>query len=757
MRNTPQNTRLAKYTPRSFPLALISLIWVSGLASPSSADPLSVCLQANPDFPQLCPCAVEQAKEAGFQEPKLSALLGHNYMTATPQEVQSFGLIFVQCTQAAVTGSFQALALPELGAHEDHDTSSTSEAYPTEATSVPTEASPESVLDDAGKQTFPTNELNIAGSDEGSGSLEATLPAIVGTEINLDPTPQPSLGAIDDIAEEKPAASETVPVINLDPTPTAQNAAPTGAINLDPTPIPATPNTEALTSQTTATTTVIDLDPGRASSKGSSASSGATQLIDLDPARPTATEPKPGSGYEFTFSSNAPKRVDVWTPFVGLKTSPPWAPWGPQIAGGGAIFKQDGSFLLAGCNDAFIPTLVLGPVSGNQQYSSGRLLVRGAGGILFETPARPARIEGELLHFSLRGEVLSTLRRGSSVEIEITPREGGTSTKFTFGLKGSSKALETTGWRNCVGARSANARPGSGSELINGKWLQRFEKDRDGKAGPMARFEHYGAFEIPMLRCDRRLRIDRLQLWYVEPGTAPAFEAAPNYQLQVDDNPPHNLNFVRDDPNVETALTRAPLPDSLIAELEYGRALSISPLLNEPGYGTARAFELTGLTPLLDKLTCPENAPRPATARIDLTAEAYLWTAEDLAPYFYPGATNPEPVLTASLSFPSGATADIPAFSLDCTGVPFFWENFGVSSSSFDVVMVMDGDEAARVVIEYGNWRNIFNPGIVPPDLGQRVLSSTTLRLTSVGNPELDVLYPMSGAYEALKSAGCGS
>ncbi|MEL6450803.1 MAG: hypothetical protein AAFQ19_06050 [Pseudomonadota bacterium] len=659
---------------------------------------MAICARANPDFTQLCPCAVSEAQAAGFQEPVLSALLGHDYTSATAQQVQEFGFIFVQCTQAAVAGNLPPIAMPEAEAFQSHD-----HAAPT-----------------------------------------ATPPAPVTVQ---DQQPQ--------------VAQEQAPVIDLDPQP---NAAP--VITLDPAPASPAVNQAEVLAQTAP---VIDLDPGRDDAGD------AAPVITLDPAPQTGPvidlDPAPGGSatetaataaapqasgqrsYRFEFAQNAPKQIGTWVPFVSLKTTHPWATWGPAIAAGGAVFDADGAFLIAGCNAYNTPILTVGPVSGTHMFSTGKLVVRGAGGILLDLFATPARIEGDLLQFSLRGDVLSALRRGSNVVIEATAWGGnGPDVRFDFGLKGSSKALETSGWRGCRGER---VRAGMGEELVNGRWLTRYEKLPDGSSGPVARFEHFGGFERPMLRCDKRLRIDRLELWYVVPGSAPEYEAAPNYALRVDGNAPHEVHFIRDNEFVDTGVTRAPLPAGLIEELATGRALSVTPMLGEPGFGTSRAFELREIGAQLDGLVCPDTLPRPAVARTDLTATDYAWSSEDLSDFLFPGNAEADPIPMASFAVSAGVGADLPGMSLECTGVPFFWENYGANSPSFDVRMVVDGDEGRLVTVDYLNYRSIFNPGEVPADLGTRILNGTTLRLTSAANPQVDVLYPLQGARDALRAAGC--
>lgn len=95
-------------------IAASTALW----GGPAQADPLAICRAGNPQFPQLCECAVARAQAAGIEGTVLDRLLA-NQWDGVPMDVANrYGLIFVECTQAAVAGG--AMALPSPPA-QDHD------------------------------------------------------------------------------------------------------------------------------------------------------------------------------------------------------------------------------------------------------------------------------------------------------------------------------------------------------------------------------------------------------------------------------------------------------------------------------------------------------------------------------------------------------------------------------------------------------------------------------------------------------------
>ncbi|MEM6372305.1 MAG: hypothetical protein AAF727_05945 [Pseudomonadota bacterium] len=624
-----------------------------GASPQANADPLAICQAANPQFPQLCPCTLERASAAGFDEPALSALLGHVYTSATPEQVQIFGLIFVECTQAAVAGNLTPFAIPKANDFIGQNHDQAGQAVTEPAAPVTTQNSPAT----------------------GTGTAQPDIAAV---------SPQPNA--------------------------------------------------------TTQPTDTIELFFPPAL--------GAPVL----PAEASEQQPdtRPAKAYQFEFSPNGPKQIGPWVPFVQIKTFHPWASWGPAIANGGGVFDASGAFLVAECSVDRAPVLTVGPVAGTHVFRTGVVRVRGSGGTLLEQFSQPARIEGDLLQFTMGRGVLDALRRGASVEIEaIAARNSDPAARFSFGLTGSSRAIAKQVCDNPAG------RVGVGYELVSGDWEKRYEKLSDGLSGPIVRFARPGRFERPALRCDGRLEIRDLDVPFFEPGSAPGYEQAPNYALQIDGGRIYEVQFQRKSNFTNEATTKAPLPTDLLAKLRTGGALYVYPLLAAPGGGTYRAFNLMGLGTHITDLTCPANLPQTAQAITDLTTIQGAWVGEDLAPILFGQDPNAERLPFAALSFSTGQNANVPGLALDCQGVPFFFENFGANSSTFDVRFVVNGDEARGTVVEYLNYRSIFNPGDVVDGFGQTVLNGTTLRVTSLANPGVDVLYPLTGARAALVQAGC--
>ncbi len=98
------------------------LVAAMGGGAAAQADPTQVCRAGNPQFPQLCDCAISRAQAAGIEGAVLERLLANRW-DGVPMDVATrYGLIFVECTQAAVAGGGFAAPIPDVaaGAADDH-------------------------------------------------------------------------------------------------------------------------------------------------------------------------------------------------------------------------------------------------------------------------------------------------------------------------------------------------------------------------------------------------------------------------------------------------------------------------------------------------------------------------------------------------------------------------------------------------------------------------------------------------------------
>ena len=93
-------------------LLAVSVCGASFWAGLVQANPLDICRSGNPQFPQLCECAIERAQADGIEGVILERLLANRWDGVPMDVANRYGLIFVECTQAAVAGG--AMTLPAL-------------------------------------------------------------------------------------------------------------------------------------------------------------------------------------------------------------------------------------------------------------------------------------------------------------------------------------------------------------------------------------------------------------------------------------------------------------------------------------------------------------------------------------------------------------------------------------------------------------------------------------------------------------------
>ncbi|WP_158969077.1 hypothetical protein [Chachezhania sediminis] len=118
-------------------LGAATLLAILAAGTAARADPLASCQAANPDFPEICPCLIERSAGEGFSDETLGKLIAHDYAGTSPEDVQRFGRVFVDCTSAAVTVQIAA------GAAEAETPPVEDPADPNQpARNAPTEAPP---------------------------------------------------------------------------------------------------------------------------------------------------------------------------------------------------------------------------------------------------------------------------------------------------------------------------------------------------------------------------------------------------------------------------------------------------------------------------------------------------------------------------------------------------------------------------------------------------------------------------------------
>ena len=73
------------------------------LSAPAAlADPVALCQQATPEFPQACACVVEKSRAAGFDGALLDKLVSNQVDGVPIETFSAYGQIFASCIQSAV-------------------------------------------------------------------------------------------------------------------------------------------------------------------------------------------------------------------------------------------------------------------------------------------------------------------------------------------------------------------------------------------------------------------------------------------------------------------------------------------------------------------------------------------------------------------------------------------------------------------------------------------------------------------------------
>ena len=685
----------------------------------AAADPMATCQAANPQFPQLCGCAIERAQAAGIDGASLDKLLANDFVGVPLDAVQRYGLIFVECTQAAVMqqlGPGMAMpGMPDVSGLTDPDMSHgadyASPAVPGVPPVPPTAVAP--------APTPPATAVAPAPAPHAvaPGPVAAAPPTVTpgspGPAIDLDPP------------------TGTAPTIDLDP-PTVT----TQAIDLDP---------------PTGATQMIDLDPPATSAPTVTLDppTGTAQAIDLDPAPRAA--PATG-GYRLALPDGTPMPPPgSWFAYAELIRSDPFPAWADRIISGSGVTDDRGTILMTACNGRSAPAVVVGPLRDPAALASIAVEVRGAGGILHEQTAAARWIEQDLGYGEFLPALSDALRRGSSVILRLQDADGTVTDTLTFGLRGSSDALR---YGRCSNDRPwlSSAPGGFGGEWVRGTWTATERWDEDPRGAPALTLgQPNAALERLTLTCDRRFILDPAGKYVAPPGfeTGLAFTLS----LSVDGGAETDLPARFASAFATELVTTDPLPAPLLAAMAAGQRLTVGRTDMEPGDMLTRSSDLAGFAAGLEELACPAPPEPPAaTARTDLTGLGLAWRPDDIGesqPRDFNGNVQPTPV-----AWLDQQRSDLPNLGLYCGGYPYFLGGDFPVRSDATLRLTVDGDPARSADVTFGSYRAFMN-GSPDPALAQAILTGRTLRVTLLEDTRVDVLFPLDGAAAALRTAGC--
>ncbi|MEM6608323.1 MAG: hypothetical protein AAF689_07060 [Pseudomonadota bacterium] len=414
---------------------------------------------------------------------------------------------------------------------------------------------------------------------------------------------------------------------------------------------------------------------------------------------------------------------------------------GPFGVSGWGTEGADGSRLVIMCpmlNEGGSPVIALGPFDTSTSFGQGEVVVESNAG----TPLRRfggtfQRINDRFLALSLLGPIIQDLRSGSSVR--ITAPEFGVDARY--GLRGSSAALNGA-W--CV------TNPSSGVGRIslftyNGAW-EVIDLDyaglptRELQSAPLWVSNQRVAFT-----CDRRMMV---------PVILPSAQGTVQLTLNAPLGESRLIDVVPDG-RARRAISAAPLPDDLIAEIAAAEMFEV---FGPQGVNSAetKSFRVTteGFAEAIAELDCPA-APPPiaASARTDLTGQNLSWVATDFGSLFDGMRENPVPVPGVFLDV--GTVA--PTLHLSCQGDLFFWGG-DWAGPSYALRMTVDGDPATMQDVAFRASRALsFADYTWSVEWIPRLRDADTLRVTLVTNPERDVLYPLAGLAQAWTEAGCAA
>ncbi|MEM6729360.1 MAG: hypothetical protein AAF618_12740, partial [Pseudomonadota bacterium] len=172
----------------------------------------------------------------------------------------------------------------------------------------------------------------------------------------------------------------------------------------------------------------------------------------------------------------------------------------------------------------------------------------------------------------------------------------------------------------------------------------------------------------------------------------------------------------------------------------------------EPGEFTTGNYRMEGFGELYGTLEClPPAGPITAAARVDGSGDGAGWVATDFSVQFY-GPRSREPIPGAVYR---ASREDVPTLSLNCEAEPILVDPW--PGPNFTVRMEIDGSAAKTREVDFGSWRAFYLPAFSEDNATwqREILNGSTLRLTLLSDPRLDVLYTLDGLQTALREAGC--
>ncbi|MEO0341968.1 MAG: hypothetical protein AAF198_00880 [Pseudomonadota bacterium] len=94
---------LSQYFRHALSTACVALFGT--IAHADVAVLISSCQASNPQFPELCPCAIKNGLNAGIAEAELMQLASHQFIGVSQTAIAAWGPIFASCTASAVSGA----------------------------------------------------------------------------------------------------------------------------------------------------------------------------------------------------------------------------------------------------------------------------------------------------------------------------------------------------------------------------------------------------------------------------------------------------------------------------------------------------------------------------------------------------------------------------------------------------------------------------------------------------------------------------
>ncbi|MEL6531453.1 MAG: hypothetical protein AAFQ06_00290 [Pseudomonadota bacterium] len=435
---------------------------------------------------------------------------------------------------------------------------------------------------------------------------------------------------------------------------------------------------------------------------------------------------------------------------VEMSLRDPLAPgqWGfvslsyPGVGLGGAgAHDGRGNLLLVRCGRAEFSggALVLGGPDAAALGPFATVLVQsGNGAELYRRNLSAQAVEGGLAVIRNDQPMVDAIRAGA--RLIVASQAGGR--EMIFGLSGSNAAIGP----GVCGTPDNDFRRYSALSpfVVDAAWEIR--ETNMPSLGPVVSFRR-GLNMAPDfgLACDGRAVISTPVLTYAQPGEG--WQAA--LALFLEDGGRIDAVFSVDADGVGVSA----LPSEVLEALARTSVLEVTFALDvEPGEFTVALYSAEGLAANVAANTCPVRADITAEPRIDLTGQG-AWTGVDVGRLFN-GMVETPPMVPAALF--SGEVADKePALFVECTGEPFLMAGEWGPGVGAPLRFVFDGDLGRAVEIDFFVARAQMFGGPEAEALIGPMLSAQTVRITSLSDPAIDVLYPLAGLSQALRGAGC--